>query len=156
MVILGMSSKNKGNAASSEEAATNTTAVVTTTSNSPAIVNQFQSMFDVESVGEEITSDYLNFEEGEYAQEVGEEVKYVFTGITEIDNAHENGGETSEAVTLVNRDGKRFVNADVVVVSTLKRVKEENRPCLVGITFIGKKKAANSANKYRDFKIVKY
>jgi len=91
------------------------------------------------------TGAYLNFNDGET-------ILAVLNGMTTITNTIANSpthGEEVEAVELVLRDGSLGVNADIVMVSTAKKIiARGDAPCLLYIQYDGMK--GKKGNEYKN------
>lgn len=92
---------------------------------------------------DELTSEYINFE-------VGEEVRAFIVGLVKITKKGGQPGELSDAVKLLLPDGSFGINADAVVVSTLRDL-PLNTPVCIQCT--GKTKS--SRGEYKTFKAFK-
>lgn len=92
---------------------------------------------------DEITSDYMKLEPGQ-------EVRCFFLEMTEINKIGTTTGEKVPAVRLVMPDGSFAINADAVVVTTLRNCKRW-QPCILQCT--GKKKSGSG--EYKTFKVYK-
>lgn len=92
---------------------------------------------------DEITSDYVKLEPGQ-------EVRCFYLEMTEIGKVGSTTGEKVPAARLVMPDGSFAINADAVVVSTLRNCKRW-QPVILQCT--GSKKS--SAGTYKTFKVYK-
>lgn len=92
---------------------------------------------------DEITSDYVKLEPGQ-------EVRCFYLEMTEINKIGGKDGEKVPAARLVMPDGSFAINADAVVISTLRNCKRW-QPVILQCT--GKKKT--SAGEYKTFKVYK-
>lgn len=101
------------------------------------VAEQLKSM----SMGSKIESQYYSFDEQE-----GVENKFVITNMTKIKKKNGVDGEMTDAVNLLNTEGKVYINADTQIVSWSKQRK---LPLMVGIIFTGWDKSAKG--KYRKF-----
>ena len=92
----------------------------------------------------EITTDYLKIE-------VGEEVRCWFSEMCEIKKIKKNPTDQDEmtaAVTLTLDDGTQVINADVVIVSTCRKLKQATP---ISIQCIGKK--GPTGGQYKVFRV---
>lgn len=87
----------------------------------------------------EITSDYLKFEKDD-------KLRFVYAGMTEISSV--DGKSMSEAVKLMDSDGKFKISAAMVLVGTCKTL---NAPCAIQVECLGKVKGKKG--EYDDLKI---
>lgn len=108
------------------------------------VQNEFFDKFD--AIKEEdmkgTDAEYLEFSEGEVHN-------LIFTGI-ETTNFNENGVQVEKDIaTFEGRNGWKFVNANSVIVNSMKRILA---PAPVRIICTGEQKNAKG-NKYKTFKI---
>jgi hypothetical protein len=118
-----------------------TTAVMQKAKEGTASTEQLGAVLKDLTVGAEVTSEYLKFEEGE-------ETRAWFVGMTKISKIEGESGETTDAVKLILEDGSNAINADKVVVSTCRNFKEST-PILIQCTGL----AGAKGRQYKTFKI---
>lgn len=124
--------------------------------NSVTEVTRQQDNLNVQNVSataEEIISSFENVQTSDLQQLNAEYMKMekdktydcIFAGMTTMKG--DNDSET-EAVLLIDKEGRRLINANTIVVSQLKKVTQ--LPCLVRLVCHGEKRSSNGKNTYTD------
>lgn len=128
-----------------QDAAENNTALEVAGKNQ--IEAAFERFADVEALESkdliELSSSYLKFEENKTYD-------LIATGFT---NFVDEKGEEKEAVSLINKDRESLINANAVLVSSLKKIGAENLPCFIRVVTAGKIKGANGT--YQAMKVLR-
>jgi hypothetical protein len=91
----------------------------------------------------ELSSTYLSFAENSTYD-------LIATGFTTFTD--EKGNE-KEAVSLINEQKESLINANAVLVNSLKKIGAENLPCFVRINTLSKVKTANGS--YMNMKVLR-
>lgn len=122
--------------------------------NAPAQVLDAKALFDTaELSGSEmwdtVSGDYYKFQDGET-------VLLLLNGISQMEsNLEENKGEFVDVAELEDRNGNKFINGDVVMVSTARKLVERGlTPCLIRVFCNGKK--GTGRKQYLNLEIARF
>lgn len=127
-----------------QDAAENTGLEVAGKNQIEAAFERFEDVEKLESKDLiELSSSYLKFEENKTYD-------LIATGFTTF---VDEKGEEKEAVGLINKDRESLINANAVLVSSLKKIGAENLPCFIRVVTAGKIKGANGT--YQAMKVLR-
>lgn len=143
--------------AKSTAVATTTTKAEVVTALGNADLSNAQDIASVLQSAKHVSTSELEMVSSEYVKlELGETYVFAVTGMCDIDDITTGDNKPDGAVCLITENGTPAINADIVFVSTVKRMKEKGQlPCMVKV-YVEEKERGGKDNGYKGLQIWRF